>query len=332
MFYFVAYAVFINLVQYCFVQFGRKGAQTITSDLLSSSVFLIFNYLVVTFCSIISNSDYRKVHKALYYGVIVASMMLFIALLLSSPFSGTRKTAGFNNPNQLAMYSIILATANIFIGKKYNSMVYFLLTIVLAFCMLNSLSRGGIISFAVMILLDLLNNKEKSTNHFMFFSKIVMFVGFAVFLYIVFFNDKLFSSNTIISQIRMRMMSLEAQIDSAGQVRGYDRIYDLGINILWGMGEGASFRYSTLYKGEIHSTLMSILCAYGIVGLYLFIKLVLCSGEGVKDRLKFLCVFSGVITLSLSHNTIRNTVIWIYLYIYYVDQRETHQNEVEYAF
>ena len=85
----------------------------------------------------------------------------------------------------------------------------------------------------------------------------------------------------------------------------------MNTNIFWGMGEGAYERFSVMTGNEVHSTYISILASYGVIGLFLWL---LCMAEFLlrKKQVWFVLVsLSGVALYWVTHNGIRNTMVWM---------------------
>ena len=105
-----------------------------------------------------------------------------------------------------------------------------------------------------------------------------------------------------------------------GSGRGYSRIWEIGVHFLWGVGEGAYNRFQTMKGMEIHSTFASLLVSYGLTGLIgyalIFFRGIVYRGNAIRN----LIVFSGVLLYQVTHNGIRNTLLWLFLALFILHQ------------
>ena len=136
---------------------------------------------------------------------------------------------------------------------------------------------------------------------------------------------------------RHRILHMASENDSSfGFGRGYNRVFEMGSNVFWGMGEGAFDRFQTLRGLEVHSTYASILVSYGILGTLLFVvclkKIIIIPGYVKRN----LCCLTGIAMYSLTHNGIRNTLIWILFAVMFLEAEGTQkenrgmiENEIE---
>jgi hypothetical protein len=87
----------------------------------------------------------------------------------------------------------------------------------------------------------------------------------------------------------------------------------MGKNLLWGMGEGGYDRFTIMRGFEIHSTYANILVSYGLIGSFLALGVFLFTLKSNRSFFRNLCCMSGIILYGISHNGIRNTLVWIVL-------------------
>ena len=98
--------------------------------------------------------------------------------------------------------------------------------------------------------------------------RILLFLLTFAALYLVFFsNDIRLISRFGLVNLRYRLMNLEAD-DQLWMGRGYQRITEVGIHFLWGMGEGDFYRFTSLNGVEAHSAYVTIYVSYGLIGLF----------------------------------------------------------------
>ena len=109
-------------------------------------------------------------------------------------------------------------------------------------------------------------------------------------------------------------MSAENDSD-LGSGRGYDRIGELGYHFLWGMGEGAYGRFEALTNREVHATFVNILVSYGVIGLLVYFWILLSPMAMKQQTVRNYACYSGVLLYFLTHNGVRNTILWMLLAI-----------------
>lgn len=181
-------------------------------------------------------------------------------------------------------------------------------------CILSG-SKAAIISMGILLFIIVTSREKKSIySYLMLFTLII---GLCVMVWLFLYgNISIITDNTRLLFIRNRIIGMNTENDSSlGTGRGYDRIYEMGNNLLWGIGEGAYNRFITMRGKEIHSTYATLFVSYGVIG-FLSYALVfkLCLGKK-RIFIKNLLYISGVALYAITHNGLRNTLLWILLAI-----------------
>ena len=312
------YQLIVNLIWYIGLGF-KEGSSDNT--LLISSLYYFFNLLVVFIvCTLNCIIGTDRVIKSLVDGCFYSSIVTGVGIVLNIG-NQFRNTSFFNNPNQLGYHAIILLTIiclfwNYF-GRKRRIMA-------LAFCVwavITSLSKAAFISLIFVGFAIIMNNKKGVRTSQLIRNMILLIVA-SVALYLLFFSDSsIVLNNSTLYSLRMRMLGIAQENDSnLGTGRGYDRIFEMGYNFLWGMGEGGFYRFGIMRGYETHSTYASILVSYGIIGLfgyaYLFLR-VICR----KASFHKLLALSGILLYWVSHNGIRNSIMWMLFIILILSEK-----------
>ncbi|GBD74301.1 hypothetical protein TEHN7125_2461 [Tetragenococcus halophilus subsp. halophilus] len=119
-----------------------------------------------------------------------------------------------------------------------------------------------------------------------------------------------FQENQLMNSVQERVDSIGEDADDNLEGRGYDRLYDHPEYWISGAGEGAYYRFSKS-NFELHSTLGNLLISYGIVGLSLFVLMILFVLRNDRFRSAYIVLF--LMVYGLTHNGIRNSLLWILL-------------------
>jgi hypothetical protein len=303
---FASMTFFINVVNYMFFPDTR---------LLLSSTYYPYNFLVFCFVVFLFSRDYTTVKKITYIGVIIAVVMQCLwATLLPDP--GLRRmTGGFQNPNQLAYWSVLSAAMIFFLKRdeKFNKLD-FVMFIVIAYIQSLALSKAGIISYTVMLLFIAFAQQTPKVM------KIVMLIG-ACFLaiFLTFQAEKvlsLYMDLDAAERIVERMATIGKENDDSLEGRGYNRIWNNPHYLIFGAGEGAFERFRTwASSNELHSGLATIFFSYGVPGSICFASFILL----ILYRQPWQCwaVMFAVILFSASSQTIRFTHTWVVLGLVY---------------
>lgn len=187
-------------------------------------------------------------------------------------------------------------------------------------CIVASLSKAAFISLAVQLFLCSVLLEKKLTK-FTIIKRTVLIAGIFVLLYLFFFTKvEMFPKFEWLQRMRLRVSNMMYESDTdLGVGRGYDRIFELGINFLWGMGEGNFSRFAVKTGAEVHSTYASVIVSYGAIGmaLYLFFLKNVLYKRG--SLMKNLALASSILLYSVSHNGIRNTLVWIFFALMFME-------------
>lgn len=287
---------------------------------VKNSIFHSFN-LIATL-SIFGVYEVNKTNENKFFlvvskGILISIFIQFISIIVGGKV-GSRVTGNFNNPNQLAYYGLITYTyLRIFNTKYKNKSIYFVALCMSSYFMVISMSRATIITLVILIILELVIYffSIKSISLKKMRNLIIVIIGlFSVGIVISNYEIK------ILNDIAYRFESKAEKGDSNLYYgRGYGRIIEGSKDIIWGNGEGAYYRYSILTGLEVHSTLVSILVCYGIIGFLIFIyylyKTIFIKNIFIRKKL-YLTI--GIFIYWMSHNGIRNTLIFVLFTVIYI--------------
>ncbi|MEA4961775.1 hypothetical protein [Lutispora sp.] len=122
-----------------------------------------------------------------------------------------------------------------------------------------------------------------------------------------YFNREVIASNQLYISVMNRVSTIGMDRDDNLAGRGYYRLIHYPQYLIFGAGEGEYLRFK--YYIEFHSTLGNILMSYGIIGLFLYLASIIFAikNNGWKDTYIIFFIF----LYGLTHNGIRNTLLWI---------------------
>ena len=99
--------------------------------------------------------------------------------------------------------------------------------------------------------------------------------------------------------------------------RGYDRIYNNKMHVLFGAAEGNFWRFAEstkLGEAEIHSSVGTLIFCYGIPGVLLFASFMYQLMRGA--RLRFALMLMPALLYSAAHQGLRFTMLWVLFALY----------------
>lgn len=270
------------------------------------SVFYVFNTLV--FIALLASGAARPqaTEKALRIGVMLATVVCVLMVLIKFDGALARQRGGFNNPNQLGYFALAtFCTAGLIQRTDQRPGAAFWLVLlanaamVLASMSISAVSALVFAAAGVALRFKLLTRPGQV---FMVLAGFVLVVGA---LWAVGGVDYLNA------QWNSRMAVMGRKIDAASAERGYQRIVDFARFAFLGAGEGARWRFGSGHMLEIHSSLGTLLFSYGIAGLGLFLTFL---GWVVRrQNLSGLLMVAAPMIYSLTHQGLRSTSFWIVL-------------------
>ena len=227
--------------------------------------------------------------------VTVAACVIFqcaLSFALPSRFDG-RQVLFFNNPNQLAYWTLLSATIFFICANELRvKLVYQLLMILpIGYLLGLSLSKAAMISF---ILLLLIQYSRKAWH-------LLVATVFVITLIVA------FSDSVIFENVVHRIESIGKQEDDSLAGRGYLRFWTHPQYLFFGAGEYGLERFGS--EVEIHSTLGTILFSYGVIGAALFFRILWRLYRMADLRLFF--YLAPAFTYGLTHQGLRFSLLWV---------------------
>ena len=290
---------------------------TSESEFAFKVLFYLFNAISsVFFFLVFHNVSYQKMTDIILNGCFLSCLVIVAGLIVKR--GGTlRQTSFFNNPNQLGYYCLLILTTVLYLSPSNFSKIKLLVIHLSAvISSLLSYSKGAFIGiFLLYISYFSLKLNLKRPLYLILYMAFV-FVSFYVVYDFVNNDNGIATRYEELNTMRNRLIYLGDENDSdLYNGRGYGRIHEMLPHILWGVGEGGYDRFRIMNGLEIHSTFISLLVSYGVIGLTLYLILVfkLIRADCFFQTFRNCCLLSGVFFYALSHNGIRNTFLWIIL-------------------
>ena len=310
---FISYVFFIN---------GIWAMILADFSYLLNTVFYIFNFSVCMMLVCLYQRFESRMLQVIYYSVVTSILIQFLISIIMN--SGSyRETLFFNNPNQLGYYGLLsLAILLVLSGTIKVKKIWFYLSIIGCLILaVISLSKAAIVC-SVLLITSFFLLSGKNVNIQSIPSIIFFLVLIVSSLFIVIPNDStMFKDVPIISNAQDRVSKIGNDSDDSLSGRGYDRIWNHPEYLVLGAGEGKEDRFISQISGsEMHSTLVTILFSYGIVGFSLLIIWILYTVQ--VQRLSQILPLLIVFVYGLSHNGIRQTFLWILITIIFINKFE----------
>lgn len=296
------------------------------SGMISKTIIHVFNMLMFCFCILIERSvGLEKLKRLFALGCYWSSLLTAVGIVLARGLSA-RNAGFFNNPNQLGYYAVILFSSVLLWYSYFTVAERRIALIVSMWAVFVSGSKAALIGLGIMILFRVVWGSKKISVKKLALRVFLLLAVFGVVYFFLYSQSSLITSNRTLSFMRSRILNLSKEKDSSlGTGRGYYRVFEMGENYLWGVGEGGYNRFEALKGKEVHSTFVSIFVSYGVIGsllfLLLFMRLLFRPGHVRRN----LCGLLGIALYSLTHNGIRNTLLWIVLAILYLESMDQNQ-------
>lgn len=291
--YFVFYVTLVNVV-WTVVLLGEP-LQSKTGSLMFP-LYYIFNFLLFSFFGTMFARFGRVMLKATTYACFFSVALLCVASLPVMQL-GVRNSLYFENPNQLGYYTLLYSC--IFaVGLRATKIwlpiqiLHFMLTLFLCGA---SLSKAAMASTLVLMIMTLVRRPA-------------VLIGLMIAFAFVFAASE--ADDILEESIEHRVATAGSGDDSA-EGRGYDRIWIHPEYMMLGAGEGEYWRFNSFIRGEIHSSLGTIIFCYGIPGMlaFLYFLLTWAKRAGFENGMLLL----PLAMYSVTHMGLRFTPFWTLL-------------------
>lgn len=315
---FAGLTIAINLIHFSYLYNDR---------LLKHSLYYIFNFCVFLYTLIIFRQNPERVNQLTYYAVATIIIFQFFYAPLFGEVELLRNLGSFNNPNQLAYWSL-LNMAILIVLKRDKKFTFFDLMLFGMCIYLESLSlskAGMIITVLMTGTIFFLPNVPRNGRY-------LMIAGFIIFLMVQLFEPETFVRKfqqvDQITKVVARIQNIGQESDDSAEGRGYDRLIKYPHYLVFGAGEGAFYRFG-IGAQEIHSGIATLLFSYGVTG-FVFFGLFLWAVFNNLPKQYYILLFL-IFLFGIPHQNIRFTYFWVFLalahthHMYFAQQRQKEE-------
>ncbi|WP_280545709.1 hypothetical protein [Halomonas sp. 11-S5] len=250
--------------------------------------------------------------------LVIALLVAFSAVLLDLLTGRARATGTFNNPNQLAYFSLcalVVVLASYGFRPKVSPLPV-LATVAVIGNILAASSLGAMGGLCLVGLAWVMANMGKARQVL----RLLLLVP--VLLVSLFVLDT-WTGGQVQDNLDRRFDRAPEKVDGIYADRKYERIVVFWEYNLLGAGEGNRERFRPFGGNEIHSSFGTMLFSYGLPGLALFIALLLAALW--RAPLYFWIAASGPLLYSVTHNGLRTTLFWIMLVVLWHCRQRWHE-------
>lgn len=298
-FWFALFVYYTVLVNFTWALISPEKAAFVRS-----AVYLVFSFATMaTFVALYTR--YRnQLGRVLYFSLTASLVIQLVATVSLMGTQGPRTSAFFNNPNQLGYYALLTAALLTILRvlDSYPAGVHYLSLFACLFISAASLSRGALVATLVVLVCALVFEPRGRGVRFNMQVKGILF---AVSLFVS-------VGYLLRSQLEGLFNSWNLRAESKGRSgeglddRGYQRILENPQHWFLGAGEGGYERFRESI--EIHSLLGNIFFSYGIIGALFFTFAIVAI---VRRNPYSAIAYGGVFVYGLSHNGIRESLLWV---------------------
>ncbi|MDP3535671.1 MAG: hypothetical protein Q8S08_09815 [Halomonas sp.] len=279
-----------------------------TTTFFKPAQFFLFNFLIG-----MSLLRFLNVYGDRALGIIRSGVS--IALLIAAGYTVTqlamgisRTTGSFNNPNQLAYFSLCGVVLLLMLDDFHIQMrplaLAGLASGVLGILAASSLAAMG---GGVMVLAGWALANAKQVKHF---ARLLLLLPLLLLGVLV---ANVSSDGQVLRNLEARMDRAPGKVDSVYEERKFDRLMNFPEYAILGAGEAERERFAPYDGHEIHSSFINMLFAYGLPGLGLFLLTIAIVLR--QAPLYVWAAVAGPLVYSLTHNGLRSTLFWMVLVI-----------------
>lgn len=277
-----------------------------TTTFFKPAQFFLFNFLVgialLRFLGVYGERATALIRNGVSIALLIAGGHVLAQLALGVG----RTTGSFNNPNQLAYFSlcgvVVLLMLDDFHPRMRLLSLAGLASGVLGILAASSLAAMG---GGVMVLIGWAVANAKQVKHF---ARLLLLLPLLLLGVVV---ANISSDGQVLRNLEARMDRAPSKVDSVYEERKFDRLTNFPEYAIFGAGEAERQRFAPYDGHEIHSSYVNMLFAYGLPGLGLFLTTI-----AIVLRRAPLYVWAGVagpLIYSTTHNGLRSTLFWMLL-------------------
>lgn len=256
--------------------------------------------------------DRETIRRALVLGLVAAAIVSWVGIWrygASFTFSDgelDRSVGTFNNPNQLAYFSICTFSiaSLLYLRDEIKAPLYLALTASSLWLAIASLSKAGLLAifFGAIVAIAAMLNRKKLSGKLIVVCLLVSGAGAQLY------NMGALDSFSFLHRIE----GIGSDRDDNLAERGYRSPFEHGaLSLLVGLGDE---RVKAIVGHEVHSTFWSYLMKYGVIGLGLFLAFWFLWFRRTLEEFGWLGVLLINVPASfygITHNGSRFAIFWL---------------------
>jgi hypothetical protein len=292
------------------------------TSFLRHALYYIFNLgaflVIVSLVRSLGDRFITAFRIAIGIAILLEVVALFVLPSTASPTASATalRTAGtFNNPNQLGYWGILLSSCLLVLKRGQKVTVFdFAVLCGAGYLTMASLSKAAMLAFVLLLIMAVAF--QHLTRPMKLLLAALALLGSAVAVADSTQFEHVLSAR-LFANVSERLSDIGGQGDDSLAGRGYDRIWRHPEYLILGAGEGAYWRFSAFQVNafltdlELHSTLGTMLFAYGIVGLTLFLSLL--AVVFWRAPLAHVLYSLPIWMYGVTHQGLRDTMLWVFL-------------------
>jgi hypothetical protein len=290
--------------------------------------YYIFNFLffILFLKTIKQEQSTRSIDKIILFCLISLGIQVIISIFdlnkVTQYIVTGRSVNYFNNPNQLAYFTLLILTLFTILPNRYRNNKFIVLIVIIAAVILaivagSRIVLGGVVLLALLLLYQLgIKLKLKYWG-------VISLIGIVVASII--YKTEFIQKRIVLVEIRNHRQDTTGI--SEAQIRGYDRIWLHPENLVYGAGEGKYDRFLSYHNYELHSGFGTVLFSYGIIGLILFMMFFY---KVIAPKVFYnMLLLTPIILYNLAHQGFRNPLFWAVLASVYVASHGDTKNLIK---
>ncbi|MCE9662760.1 hypothetical protein LY622_04840 [Halomonas sp. M5N1S17] len=277
-----------------------------TTAFLMYPAFFFFNFLVgmatLRFLRIFGSYARVLIRTAVSIALLVTAGYVMVQLAMGV----NRTTGSFNNPNQLAYFSLC-GVVVLMMLDDFRPQLKPLVLSGLAAGMVGILAASSLAAMGggVLVVAGWAMANATRIKHF---ARLLVAVPLLLVVVIVI---NLRADGQVMHNLQSRMDRAPTKVESMYEERKFDRLVHFPEYAILGAGEGERQRFVPYHRNEIHSSYINMLFAYGIPGLGLFLVVIFTA---LRRAPAYVWVgLAGPLFYSVTHNGLRSTLFWLVL-------------------
>ncbi len=306
------YSIFVLVLNY--VIYGQEESLMLILETIYAMVMLVV-YLSI-FYSLYTDLPKQKFYNQMLYNLVISTLMPMFFIITKNHADSSRMSLSFNNPNQLAIFSVInmsiffymslFARSNNLQIRRFISL--FIINIDMVFLAISS-SRAAFGLLFMYVLSYFLIFQMKQSRENPIFSSLLIAILLAIPAWLLFnhflMHIELMRDSSIFSMSDLR---------SDSYIRMFQGLsYDFTnlFYFLFGVGQSSNpMRISNL---EFHNNFIGIFNQIGIIGLLIYIVLnVYIVKKLLSQGILYLVPYLCYLEVSFFHFIFRERVSWMF--------------------